>query len=100
MSLEAATYIADLDQSNPTPTDLKSQGDDHLRLIKSVLKNTFPGSNKPFAFPGTVAKTGSYSAVAGDNGQTFTFDTSSGPATLTLPVLSITDKGWTILIQK
>lgn len=42
MSLEAATYINTLDASNPTATDPKSQGDDHIRLVKSVLKATFP----------------------------------------------------------
>lgn len=43
MPLETASYIPDLNQSNPdSATDYVSQGDDHLRLIKSVLKNTFP----------------------------------------------------------
>lgn len=42
MSLEIATYINGLDVTNPTATDPKSQGDDHLRLLKSTLKATFP----------------------------------------------------------
>ena len=42
MSLETATYIDGLNVANPTATDLKSQGDDHLRLIKSTIKATFP----------------------------------------------------------
>jgi hypothetical protein len=42
MALETATYISDLNTSNPTSTDPVSQGDDHLRLIKSALKTTFP----------------------------------------------------------
>ncbi len=42
MSIEAATYISDLDASKPGPGDLKSEGDDVLRLIKSVLKSQFP----------------------------------------------------------
>lgn len=41
MALETGTYISDLVITNPTATDPKSQGDDHLRLLKSVLKNTF-----------------------------------------------------------
>lgn len=41
--LETATYINELVTTNPVgATDPKSQGDDHLRLIKSTLKNTFP----------------------------------------------------------
>ena len=42
MALETGTYISDLVATNPTATDPKSQGDDHLRLIKSTVKVTFP----------------------------------------------------------
>ena len=42
MALETATYISGLVTSNPLPSDPKSQGDDHLRLLKSTLRNTFP----------------------------------------------------------
>lgn len=42
MALETGTYISDLVATNPTSSDPKSQGDDHLRLIKSTLQNTFP----------------------------------------------------------
>ena len=42
MALETGTYISDLVPANPGPNDLKSLGDDHLRLIKSTLKTTFP----------------------------------------------------------
>lgn len=41
MALESATYINDLAAANPVGTDPKSQGDDHIRLIKQVLKNSF-----------------------------------------------------------
>lgn len=47
MGLEVATYIDDLVLSNPSGTDDRSQGDDHIRLIKSVLKNTFPNITGP-----------------------------------------------------
>jgi hypothetical protein len=52
MSLETGSYINDLVVTNPTSTDPKSQGDDHFRLIKTVLKNTFAG------FAGLVVATG------------------------------------------
>ena len=42
MALESATYLNGLVDTNPGATDNVSQGDDHLRLIKSVLKNSFP----------------------------------------------------------
>lgn len=41
MALELATYLNDLAAANPVGTDPKSQGDDHIRLIKQVLKNSF-----------------------------------------------------------
>tara|TARA_E500000178_G_C16832954_1_gene666934 strand:+ start:56 stop:820 length:765 start_codon:yes stop_codon:yes gene_type:complete len=45
MALESATYISDLNTSNPTSTDVLSQADDHLRLIKAAIKTTFPNIN-------------------------------------------------------
>ena len=41
MGLEAATHISDLVITNPTGADDRSTADDHLRLIKSVLKTDF-----------------------------------------------------------
>ncbi|MCU0810612.1 MAG: hypothetical protein MUE59_06180 [Thiobacillaceae bacterium] len=45
MTVESATYIADLNTSNPAGSDAKSEGDNHIRLIKSVLKSTFANVN-------------------------------------------------------
>lgn len=42
MGLETGTTIADLVAANPTAEDKRRFGDDHLRLIKLVLKSTFP----------------------------------------------------------
>jgi len=43
MGLEVASFISDLNLNWPLETDSATQGDDHLRLIKSVLKSVFPG---------------------------------------------------------
>ena len=43
MALESGTYISQLNSSNPTTSDDVAEGDDHLRLIKAVLKNQFSG---------------------------------------------------------
>lgn len=44
MGLETATYISGLNANNPVnATDVVGEGDDHLRLIKSTLLNSFPG---------------------------------------------------------
>jgi hypothetical protein len=42
MALETGTYISDLVSTNPTGTDTLDKADDHLRLIKSTVKATFP----------------------------------------------------------
>lgn len=42
MPLESASYVSQLEASNPASTDLLRQADDHIRLIKAVLKATFP----------------------------------------------------------
>lgn len=42
MGLETGTYIDSLNAANPTATDPKSEGDDHLRLLKSTIKSTLP----------------------------------------------------------
>jgi hypothetical protein len=42
VSLETASFVADLVTSNPDGGDQRSTADDHLRLIKAVLRRTFP----------------------------------------------------------
>jgi len=44
MPIEVATTFASLDQSYPLGGDVLLQGDDHIRLLKSVLKDQFPGA--------------------------------------------------------
>jgi hypothetical protein len=45
MGLETGSTISSLITSNPTSSDPVNQGDDHLRLIKSILKAQFPGAD-------------------------------------------------------
>lgn len=68
MPLESATYINGLVVTNPAAGDQQSQGDDHLRLIKSAIKNTFPTlsgplTGSPWQFN---AATGSFSTTLND----------------------------------
>jgi microcystin-dependent protein len=42
LPLETATYISDLVTSNPAASDGMNNADDHMRLTKAALKNTFP----------------------------------------------------------
>lgn len=42
MTLDAATFVGNMDQTLPALTDLISEGDDHIRTIKTCVKNSFP----------------------------------------------------------
>jgi len=42
MALESSTYINGLVATNPTSSDNISDGDNHIRLLKSTIKATFP----------------------------------------------------------
>jgi hypothetical protein len=44
MGLETGSTISSFITSNPTSSDPVNQGDDHIRLIKSVLQSQFPGT--------------------------------------------------------
>ena len=57
MPLEAGTLIPDLDANNPLGSDPKSEGDDHLRLIKRTVLGSFPAFVGTTAVPKTVALT-------------------------------------------
>lgn len=79
MALESVTYIADLTVTNPTTTDPKSQGDDHLRNIKTAAKNSIAG------FTGMVLVTGTEAQGSTINDYTVTLSTA--PAAYTASVL-------------
>lgn len=90
MGLEVATYIDGLTVTWPASGDQRKQGDDHLRLLKSVLKSTFPNADRAFRFPRTVNKTADYSVLATDDNSVIFVDTSAGNKTITLPALPST----------
>lgn len=50
MTVETAFFIKDLNETFPRSRDLISEGDDHIRLIKSSIKNTFPGIDRAVTF--------------------------------------------------
>lgn len=45
MPVESASFISQLNTALPGSLEPKNEGDNHLRLIKQVLKNTFPQFN-------------------------------------------------------
>lgn len=64
MSLETGVYVGDLVPTNPPDTDPRSQGGAHLRLIKSLLQDSFPGVTKLIMGSGAAAGTASAMTLA------------------------------------
>ncbi len=98
MSLEAGTYVSDLNAAQPPGTDQKKQGDDHLRLIKSVLKATFPNADRAWRMPEFSTKSSVGSIATTDENKTLLCNTSGGSFTLTLP--TPTFDGWAVRVMK
>lgn len=62
MSLETASYIHQLNPSNPSGADRLKDGDDHIRMIKAALKATFPGIAGPLSSSVTHTLLNSFAA--------------------------------------
>ena len=56
MALESGTFISQLNSNYPTASDDVSEGDDHLRLVKAVLKNQFSGLSGTTAISSSEAE--------------------------------------------
>jgi hypothetical protein len=96
MTVETATFISQLDTTLPTAADLISEGDDHIRLTKTVLKTQFPnfGTNAVTASATelnycvgvTAPLQGQFTAKANRAGDTYTGTHNySGATAVTLP---------------
>ena len=72
MALETGTYIDSLVVANPAATDALSQADEHLRLLKSTIKATFP--NVDAAVTATPTDLNTKTALVSD-GTDVTFNT-------------------------
>jgi microcystin-dependent protein len=94
MGIETATFVTDLVNTNPGSSDLRNQGDDHLRLLKTVLQSTFPTASKAFYNPTSAAKSVDFTVVLADMNKIFVVDTTAGAVTATLPTLAAGDAGW------
>lgn len=58
MSVETVTYVGDLNPAYPSGSEAKSQGDDHVRNIKTALRQSFAG------YLGSILVTGTDGGVA------------------------------------
>lgn len=101
MGLETAAHISELVPTNPVgASDTKSQGDDHLRMLKAVLQADFPNADKPFYFPRAATKTANYTVLATDENKFLVGNANAGAITFTLPTLTAAQDGWQVTIIK
>lgn len=94
MGLETPTFINDLTVTNPVSSDPKGQGDDHIRNLKTALKNTFPNASKAYSFPDAATKSTNFTILSTEQRRLFLVDTTGGQVTATLPTLVSGDAGW------
>lgn len=98
MPLETAEYFDTLQPDWPLGTDPESQGDDHIRMVKQVIQNTFPAFNSAIAGTSenvSAISTGlTYNAADADAGTaaSWSFTDPADPAT-PLPVTAAPMKG-------
>ena len=102
MSTEAATFISDLDSTNPQGTQGAGFGDDHLRMLKAVLQASFPSITGAVTLTqAQINALGSANITAGTGisatgtivtGQTVALDTGS-PLNVDHSAVSITGGG-------
>jgi microcystin-dependent protein len=91
MTVESASYVNDLNTSYPASGDDRSEGDDHLRLLKTVLKSTFPYLGGVL-FKMTGGLSGSQTpAYNTSNTNIYAF---TGNGTLNLPAVATAGNGW------
>ncbi len=65
MTVETASYISQLNNALPAVGDAVGEGDDHLRLVKSVLKTSFPSSTTQPQIPNVSGQSGKYLTTDG-----------------------------------
>jgi hypothetical protein len=100
MPLESASWIDDLVETNPVSNDPVSQGDDHLRMLKRVLRDTFPGANHAFHLPHAEFIDVSVALGADDNFSLSRVDTTAGNITVSLPAASSVPDGYLFVLRK
>lgn len=103
MGLETGSYIADLVASNPAASDAQSQGDDHIRLLKTVLQACFPNASKAFRFPTDTAIVSGNQTVTfpDDQNKIYRIDATAANRTVTVPTPSgIHASGWQFTVVK
>lgn len=65
MAVESASWVTQLVATNPVVGDPVGEGDDHLRMLKTVLQNSFPSSSTAAIVPNVSGQSGKYLSTDG-----------------------------------
>ena len=77
MALETANWVTQLVDTNPTTSAPVSEGDDHLKMIKTVLSNSFPSTSTTAIMPNMYGQSGK---VLSNDGTDSTWAAAGDPA--------------------
>lgn len=80
MAIESATYVSQLNATLPTALDVKSEGDDQIRLVKAVLLASFPNVSGAVTATHTALNTVSTKATKTGDNYSGTHDFTAGAA--------------------
>ena len=67
MAKEDASWITELVDTNPLDTDPVAEGNDHIQMIKSVLRNSFPSPSTTPVVPNMSGQSGKVLSTDGTN---------------------------------
>lgn len=93
MTVESASYVKGLNAALPAALDPKSEGDNHIRLLKTILQATFPNLNGA-AFR-VAAKSANYTVTLDDN--LLVLDCTA-TLTISLPVAASAGNGFAVTV--
>lgn len=100
MGLESPSFINDLNTAWPLGGDNESDGDGHLRAIKTALKASLPNYTRARYMESTVAKTAAYSVVLADSEKWILCDATAGAFAATFPAASTFPSGTVVGVKK
>jgi hypothetical protein len=65
MAVETAAWVTQLVPANPLVGDPVGEGDDHLRMLKTVLQNSFPSTSTTAIMPNMSGQSGKFLTTDG-----------------------------------
>jgi len=100
MPIESAEFVSELNVDNPFSDDLVQEGDNHLRMIKVALKNTFPNANRACYDPRVTAINANTVLTVDANKRIYEINAGPGEVVVTLPALLEENDGWSVAFIK